>query len=145
MGLAPEHSNEIISQKHPLVFFDGVCDLCTGGVQFFIKRDPEAKLRFTSLQSQLGQSVLKSLGLSQTHFNSFLFQEKGQIYQKSTAFLMACRYLKGLWPILYLFLMVPRFFRDWVYDLIAQNRYKWFGKREECWLPTPEIKSRFIE
>lgn len=131
--------------SQPLVLFDGVCHLCTGSVQFLLKRDPEAHLRFASLQSKLGQKILKSQGLSQTDFRSFLFVEKGQLYQKSSAFLMASRHLSALWPILYLLIVLPRFLRDWVYDLVARNRYKWFGKREECWLPTKDIQARFLE
>ena len=137
--------NKIFDLPHPIVLFDGVCNLCTGSAQFLSKRDKSAQIRFTSLQSDFGQKILQGFGLPLQDFKSFVFLEKGQLYVRSSAFLKATRYLKGLWPWLYGLMLVPVFIRDGVYNFIAKRRYRWFGKREECWIPTPEIKSRFIE
>lgn len=130
--------------KNPVIFFDGVCNLCTGSVQFIIKHDPKHYFRFASLQSELGQQFLQQNGLSADTFDSFIVWEDGKYYTESTAALRVVRKLNGLWSGLYTFILLPAFIRNSVYKLIARNRYRWFGKKEVCWLPTAELNSLFI-
>lgn len=129
---------------HPVIFFDGVCNLCTGSVQFIIKHDPKQYFRFASLQSELGQQFLQQNGLSANTFDSFIVWENGKYYTESTAALRVARKLSGLWPALYAFILLPAFIRNSVYRLIARNRYRWFGKKEACWIPTAELNSLFL-
>lgn len=129
---------------HPVIFFDGVCNLCTGSVQFIIKHDPKQYFRFASLQSELGQQFLQQNGLSADTFDSFIVWENGKYYTESTAALRVARKLSGLWPALYAFILLPAFIRNSVYRLIARNRYRWFGKKEACWIPTAELNSLFL-
>lgn len=130
---------------NPVVLFDGVCNLCNNAVLFIIKRDAQAKLKFASLQSDYGVSQIKRLAMSSTAGNSVLFIKDGRLYQKSDAALQIARMLDGVWPGLYVFIIVPRFMRDWLYDKIADNRYQWFGKKEECMIPPLALKGRFID
>jgi predicted DCC family thiol-disulfide oxidoreductase YuxK len=114
-------------------------------VQFIIKRDPNAVFRFASLQSDAGQGLLRDHGLPTEDFDTMVLVEDGSVYTRSTAALRILRRLGGVWGIAYALVVVPRLFRDAVYAAIAKNRYRWFGKREECMLPTPELRARFLE
>jgi predicted DCC family thiol-disulfide oxidoreductase YuxK len=131
--------------SHPVIFFDGICNLCTGSVRFVIKHDPKHQFRFASLQSEVGQQLLKEYNLPTEEFGSFILFEEGKVYTKSTAALRVTKKLNGLWPVLYTYIIVPPFIRNAIYNLIARNRYHWFGKKDACWLPTPELKSLFID
>ena len=128
----------------PVILFDGVCNLCTGSVQFILKRDNKKKFLFASLQSNYGQDLLKQFDLPTNTFNSFILYQDGKMHTRSTAALKMFQQLKG-WTLVKIFWIVPAFIRDGLYNLIANNRYKWFGKKETCWLPTPELKARFLE
>ncbi|TAL41292.1 MAG: thiol-disulfide oxidoreductase DCC family protein [Chitinophagaceae bacterium] len=128
----------------PVILFDGVCNLCSGSVQFILKRDKEKRFLFASLQSAYGQNLLKQFNLPADNFNSFILYQDGNIFSKSTGALKMFQQLKG-WRWVKIFWVVPKFIRDAVYNVIANNRYKWFGKKEECWLPTLELKARFLE
>lgn len=132
------------ADAHPVILFDGLCNLCSSSVQFVIKHDPQRRFRFASLQSQYGQQLLQQQGLPATEFSSFILYQDGKVYTKSTAALRVARQLNGLWPLLYGFIIIPAFIRNAVYNFIARNRYRWFGKRDSCWLPTPELKALFI-
>ncbi len=136
---------EIEGIHQPVILFDGVCNLCNGAVQFIIKRDRKNIFMFASLQSLFGQEVLQKFNLTSSTFNSFILLQQGKIYTKSTGALMVAKHLNGGWWWLYLFIIIPLFIRDAVYNLIAKNRYKWFGKKEACWIPNPALKSRFID
>lgn len=138
-----QSNNEAID--HPIVLFDGVCNLCNSAVQFVIKRDPNAHFRFAPLQSQTGQRLLKQFNLSTEDFNTIVIVENGKHYVRSTAGLRLMKDLNNAWPLLYGFIIVPRFIRDAVYDFISKNRYKWFGKQESCMMPTPDLKRRFLD
>ncbi|ATL48580.1 thiol-disulfide oxidoreductase [Chitinophaga caeni] len=129
-------------EKESIIFFDGVCNLCNSSVLFIIKRDKKAHFRFASLQSALAKEMLPPalLGIS-----SIVLLEDGQYHTKSSAALRIARKLDGLWPVLYPGIIIPRFIRDAVYNFIAANRYRWFGKRETCMLPTAELKNRFMD
>jgi predicted DCC family thiol-disulfide oxidoreductase YuxK len=128
----------------PVILFDGVCNLCTGSVLFAIKRDKKAKLLFSSLQSPFGQSQLTKYGLPLGEFNTFFLLKGERVYNKSDAALEVAKELSGLWPVLYLLKIFPRFIRNWVYDFVSKNRYKWFGKKDACMIPTPDLKARFL-
>jgi len=130
--------------NNQVILFDGVCNLCSGSVQFILKRDKEKKFMFASLQSNYGQALLKQLDLPTDTFNSFVLYEDGKIFTRSTAALKMFSQLKS-WGWVKIFWIVPKFIRDAVYNLIAKNRYKWFGKKQECWMPTPDLKARFLE
>lgn len=133
-----------LAQQHPVILFDGVCNFCNSSVQFVIKRDPKQQFRFASLQSEFGQQVLSQHQLPQNDFNSFILLQEGNIYTKSTAALKVAKQLSGLWPMLYGFIIIPPFIRNAVYSFIAQNRYRWFGKREACMLPSPQQRNLFL-
>ncbi len=127
-----------------LILFDGVCNLCNGVVRFIIERDPRQRFKFASLQSAVGEQVLKANGMSTEQFTSFIYLRQGLTHTRSDAALNIARDLGGLWSLAYGFIIVPRFLRNAVYDFIARNRYRWFGRKDECWLPTPELKARFV-
>jgi predicted DCC family thiol-disulfide oxidoreductase YuxK len=130
--------------RNPVILFDGVCNLCSSTVQFIIKRDKKNRFLFASLQSEFGESLLRRFNLSTTNFKSFLLYKEGKLYTKSTGALMVVRHLSGAWGLLYSLILVPRFLRNAVYDFVAGNRYKWFGKKEACWVPSPALKAKFL-
>ncbi len=127
-----------------VVLFDGVCNLCSGAVQFLLARDRAGKLRFASLQSDAGRALLEWAGLPTEHYDTIVFVEGGRSYVKSTAALRLTRHLPRPWRWLALALVVPRGLRDWFYDRVAGNRYLLFGRRESCMMPTPELQRRFL-
>jgi predicted DCC family thiol-disulfide oxidoreductase YuxK len=136
---------QILAMQNQVILFDGLCNLCSSVVQFVIKRDKKGLFKFASLQSAFGQSLLQQQQLSSTAFHSFVLYTNGKIYTKSTGALRVARHLSAPWPVLYLFLIIPVFIRNGVYDFIAKNRYRWFGKKAACWVPTPELKIKFLE
>lgn len=127
-----------------IILFDGICNLCNGAVLFVIKHDPSGKFLFASLQSDAGQELLKKYNLPVDNFNSFILLQDEKVYSKSTGGLKVAQQIKGAWSWLYIFIIIPKFIRDGVYTWIANNRYKWFGKKDACMLPTPELKARFL-
>ena len=127
-----------------IILFDGECNLCNSSVQFILKRDPKGEFKFTSLQGKIGQDLLKRHGL-EMDVNSFILLEDEKLYLKSDAALRVCRQLNGLWKLLTIFLVVPPLVRDFVYDIVAANRYKWFGRNESCLLPSSKWKDRFLK
>lgn len=131
--------------SEPIVLFDGVCNLCNKSVQFIIKRDKKKIFRFASLQSEFGQQVLNRHHLPTDDFNSFILLEGDTVFTQSRAALRVLKHLGHGWQIFYGFIIIPKFIRDGIYKWIARNRYKWFGKREVCMIPTPELKSRFLD
>lgn len=126
-----------------IVLFDGECNFCDHSVQFIIKRDPKGHFMFASIQSDIGKKMLNQFNVPEDT-NSFILIDKNKCYFKSSAALLICKNLKGLWKIPYILLIVPRPIRDFFYGIIANNRYKWFGKRDSCLLPSPEIRKRFL-
>ena len=136
--------SSLLTLPHSVILFDGVCNLCTVSVQFVIKHDPKHQFRFSSLQSEFGQQVMKEFNLPTAEFGSFILLEKGNIYTRSSGALHVTKKLNAAWPLLYAFIIVPPFIRNGIYNWIAKNRYKWFGKKEECWVPTAELNSLFI-
>jgi predicted DCC family thiol-disulfide oxidoreductase YuxK len=140
-----ESSSGILNQAHPLVLFDGVCNLCDASVRFIIQRDPKKKFRFASLQSPLGQKILEEIHLPSGELHTMVLVEDSRCFLKSSAALHVSKKMKGLWPLLFAFIIVPPFIRNRVYDWVARNRYHWFGKKEECLIPSPDLKDRFLE
>ena len=132
-----------MTESHSVILFDGYCNLCSRSVQFVLKHDRKAKFRFASLQSEYGKTMLQKHQLPTESFGTFVLVDDDKIHFKSTAALRVVKSLSGMWPLLYVFIIVPRFIRDAVYGFVARNRYKWFGKRDSCWLPKPEWKERF--
>jgi predicted DCC family thiol-disulfide oxidoreductase YuxK len=144
------------TRVHRIVAFDGLCNLCNSTVNWIIDHDPKQQFKFIALQDiarlktgnseqQEAYALLKNeLIDASSDLSSVLLIENGQLYKKSTAVLRICRQLSGLYPVLHTYIIIPRALRDLVYDLIAHNRYKWFGKREQCRVPSPDVKQRFL-
>jgi predicted DCC family thiol-disulfide oxidoreductase YuxK len=130
---------------HPIVLFDGVCKFCNAGVNFLIDRDPDARLRFAALQSAAGQQLLRRFHLPTSDFDTFVLIEGRHCLTRSTAALRIALLLGGRWRLLFPLALVPPFLRDAVYDLIARNRYRWFGRLDSCRMPTPDLKRRFLD
>jgi predicted DCC family thiol-disulfide oxidoreductase YuxK len=131
------------TQIKGIILFDGVCNYCNTMVNFVIKRDKKDRLRFAPLQSGKGQELRKKYNIADS-IDSFIYIENDTASIYSTGALKVCRYLSGAWPLLYGLIIVPLFLRDGIYKWIARNRYKWFGKKETCMIPTPEVRSKFL-
>ena len=133
-----------MTSNHLIILFDGVCNFCNFWVNFILDRDKEDKFRFTALQSEKGSGLLKKYNLSTEDFDTFVLIDREKYYIKSTAAFMVAKNLPGLWKTLYVFIIVPKPVRDFFYSLIAKNRYKLFGKRATCRIPTPEERNKFL-
>ena len=132
-------------REFAILLFDGVCNLCNGWVDFVIRRDPTGRIRFAALQSPEGSAALENVGLSGDYFDSIILVESdGRIRSASTGVLETLRKLRWPWPLLYLLIIVPPPIRDYVYRLIAKKRYRWFGKRDTCRIPTATEEKRFL-
>lgn len=127
-----------------IVLFDGVCNFCNSAVQFIIKRDKKKRYVFGPLQSEHGRKLLAEYNLPVDKLSTFILIEDGKAYSKSEAALRIARHLTGLWPVLYPLIFLPAFLRDVLYNIIAKNRYKWFGKMNECMMPDAELRARFL-
>lgn len=128
----------------PILLFDGLCNLCNAAVQWLIVRDRRGLLRFASLQSEIGQQIQQQHGLDPAKLDSLVLYEDGQLFLKSDAVLRLADLLSWPYRLLRFFTWVPLFFRDGLYDWVARNRYRWFGKKEACMLPKAEWKDRFL-
>ena len=129
----------------PILLFDGVCNLCNGAVQFVIRRDPRGRFRFAALQSDAAKSLLQSAGADVGGLpDSMVLIEDGRPYTRSSAALRVAKHLRFPWPLMRVFWLVPLPLRNWMYDFVARHRYRWFGRRDECMLPTPELQARFL-
>ncbi len=138
------------SEKSPgapraLLLFDGVCNLCNGFVNFVLDADSEGYFLLGALQSDAARPYLRTFDVDPEAIDSVVLIENGRLYTRSTAALRILRRLGAPWSLLYALIAVPAPLRDWVYDVIAANRYQWFGKREQCRMPTPELRARFLE
>lgn len=134
-----------MSSSPIIVCFDGVCNVCSRWVTFLVPRDLNGRFKFAALQSQTGEAILKKYGLSTTDFDSMLVVEGERVYFRSDAILRVLKGLPWYWSWQgYLGMLVPRFMRDAFYRWFARNRYRWFGKKEQCMIPTPDIKARFL-
>jgi predicted DCC family thiol-disulfide oxidoreductase YuxK len=135
------------SGEHPVVLFDGVCNVCSRSVNFIIDRDPEGTFRFASLQSEAGRRILQGLGgtIPEGDPETIVVVDRSRLYQQSGAMLRIARHMRGGWPLLTALLVVPRPLRDALYRWAAARRYKWFGKSDTCRVPTQELRARFLE
>ena len=132
-------------QDKPVILFDGICNYCNSMINFIIRQDKKKVFLFATLQSDAGQKTLKEWNLPTDVFESFLLLDKGNLYSKSTAGLRLYNKLPWHWKWTQLFWIFPRIIRDLAYGIIAKNRYKWFGKREKCMVPTAELRERFLD
>lgn len=130
--------------SHKIILFDGVCNLCNSSVTFVIKRDLKNQFKFAALQSDAGKQLVLAHGIDTSSVDSIIFIENGKAYTKSTAALRIAKHLGGAYPLMMGFMIIPTFLRNWVYDWVAKNRYKWYGKKESCMIPTPELRSKFL-
>ncbi|MBI3743982.1 MAG: DUF393 domain-containing protein [Chloroflexi bacterium] len=133
-----------MTDRRPVVLFDGVCNFCHASVNFVLPRDPKARVRFATLQSEAGQRMLREHGLPASGFTSIVLIVGKKRYTKSGASLRILRYLRWPWPALTVLLAVPPFIRNWAYDVIAGHRYRWFGQMESCPVPGPELERRTL-
>lgn len=127
-----------------IIFFDGVCNLCNSAVQFVIQRDAKDYFRFAALQSEQAQEYLDRFAVDFQAMDSILLLEDGKLYRRSSAALRITKHLGGLWPVLYILIYIPAFIRDFFYKLISGNRYKIWGKRTSCMVPTPDLEKKFL-
>lgn len=132
------------NEQQQIILFDGVCNLCSASVQWIIRHDPGQYFVFASLQGSIGETYKLKYQIPHA-VESVILISGEKVYFKSSAALRIAAKCSGAWKILAIFLVVPPFIRNAVYDFIARNRYRWFGKKEACWLPTPELKSRFLD
>ena len=128
-----------------VVIFDGVCNLCAHSVKFILNHESAPTLRFVPLQSVAGKKLMREFGFSPEDAKTFVLVAGGQPYVKSDAAIRVVAYLRGGWKLLGTLRILPRPIRDWAYDLVARNRYRWFGRAESCMVPTPELRARFIQ
>ncbi|WP_420399790.1 thiol-disulfide oxidoreductase DCC family protein [Flagellimonas sp.] len=128
-----------------LILFDGVCNLCNGAVQFIIQRDKKDVFRYAALQSEIGEKFIAERGIDTSKVDSIILIEPGVAYfVKSDAALRIGQEFGGLWKALAIFTWIPKVFRDAIYNLIAKNRYRWFGRKDACMIPTPELQAKFL-
>lgn len=136
---------ENLPKNKKIILFDGVCNLCDSSVQFIIKHDKNDVFRFVTLQSDLGEKIIKHIGIDRNKTDSIILYEPGVAYfYKAEAALKIAKELNGIYSLLSLFSVFPNSISNYVYDYIAKNRYKWYGKKEQCMIPTPELKSKFL-
>jgi predicted DCC family thiol-disulfide oxidoreductase YuxK len=128
-----------------VVIFDGVCNLCAHSVKFILDHESGQVLRFTPLQSPAGARLMRELGFEPVDAKTFVLIADGKAYVKSDAAIRVSRYLGGAWRLLGATRIIPRPIRNWAYDIVARNRYRWFGRFETCMVPTPELRARFIQ
>ncbi len=132
-----------VESDQPIILYDGVCNLCTNSVQFVIQRDARKQFRFASLQSSVADKYLGTQ--NQDRLASMVLIVDNHVYRQSTAALLTAKKLDGFWPILSVFLLIPRPIRDVIYQWVAKHRYRVLGKKERCWRPTPEMADRFLD
>ena len=131
--------------RHDVIVFDGLCNLCARSVKFILDHEAGPVLRFTSLQSPAGTRLLLELGFDPTDAKTFVLIADGSAYAKSDAAIRVARYLSGAWKLISAIKIIPRPVRDWLYDVVAQNRYRWFGRLEACMSPSPDLRARFLQ
>lgn len=132
-------------ENKSIILFDGVCNLCNASVNFVIKHDKKAQFLFASFQSDAAKEIMLHFNLKNLNLDSIVLIDDRKIYEKSTAILRIARLLSGGYKFLYFFIVIPKSVRDWLYSYIAKNRYKFFGKRERCMIPSLELKNRFLD
>jgi predicted DCC family thiol-disulfide oxidoreductase YuxK len=130
--------------NYKIILFDGICNLCNSSVNFIIDRDINNVFRFTALQSEAGEKIQEKFNLNKKDIDTVILIDGEKYYTKSTAALKIVKEFPSLWKLLYTFIIIPAPFRNIIYDFIAANRYRWFGKKDSCRIPTPELKEKFL-
>ena len=137
-------NRDLGDKKNAIVLFDGICNFCSRSVLFIISRDPAGYFRFAALQKDEGRYIAERYEINMAGTDSIILIENERVFYRSDAALRISRKLMGAWKLLYVFAIIPSFIRNYIYDLVAHNIYKWFGKRDTCFFPDDNIKSRFI-
>jgi len=136
---------ENLPRDKKIILFDGVCNLCDSMVQYVIRHDKKDVFRFAALQSEIGQQILKYTGINKKNIDSIVLYEPGKAYfYKSSAAIEIAKELGGVFSIAGIFRVIPKGLRNIIYDYVARNRYKWYGQKQECMIPTPELKAKFL-
>ena len=130
--------------QYKIILFDGVCNLCNGAINFIIERDKKNVFKFATLDSQIAKDLSEKYSIDLSKVDSIILISNKKAFTKSSAALHIAKDLSAAWPLLYSFMVFPKFIRNAVYDFIAKNRYKWFGKKDSCMIPTPELKAKFL-
>ncbi|KAF2519303.1 thiol-disulfide oxidoreductase DCC family protein [Flavobacterium salilacus subsp. salilacus] len=134
-----------VPKDKKIILFDGVCNLCDSTVQYLIKRDNKDVFRFVALQSEIGKQIIEHIGIDTTETDSIILYEPGKVYYyKAEAAIKIASALGGIYKLMNIFNILPKGLNNKVYDYVAKNRYKWYGKKEECMIPTPEMKAKFL-
>ncbi len=133
-----------LNKNFSIILFDGVCNFCNSSVNKIIKHDKKNKFKFAALQSETGKKLLEKHSIDSSKIDSIILIENNSAFIKSTAILKISKHMSGLYPLTYGFIIIPAFIRNVVYDFIARNRYKWWGKKDSCMIPTEEVKAKFI-
>ena len=127
-----------------VILFDGICNFCSDSVKFIVKRDPMGKFKFAPLQSETATDLIAKFDIDNENLDSIILFEDNTYYIKSTAVLKIAKQLNALWSLIYVFIIIPRPIRDYFYDIVATNRYRWFGRKEQCMVPNADIEKRFL-
>lgn len=136
---------ENLPKDKKIILFDGICNLCESSIQFIIKRDKKDTFRYVAIQSEIGQKIIKHIGIDTSKTDSIiLYLPEKAYYYKAEAVLLITKDLSGVYSILGCLSFIPNNFKNLIYDYIAKNRYKWYGKKESCMIPTPELKAKFL-
>ena len=133
-----------LREEHPIILFDGVCNFCDASVNWIIAREPGGLFRFAPLQSPAGERLQREFGLDPTALDALVLVEGGRVYRKSGAALRIVRRVRWPWPVLFGFIVVPAFVRDFAYVRFARRRYRWFGRKDECMVPKARVRERFL-
>ncbi len=133
-----------LNENFSIILFDGVCNFCNSSVNKIIRHDKKNRFKFAALQSETGKNLLEKYSIDSTKIDSIILIENNYAFTKSTAILKISKHLNGIYPLAYGFIIIPTFIRNFVYDIIARNRYKWWGKKDSCMIPTEEVKEKFI-
>lgn len=131
--------------SHPIILFDGVCNLCNASVNWIIARDPRGQFRFAALQSPAGEALQHRYGLDPVALDTLILIDRGRVHRRSAGLLRIVRRLRWPWPVLFVLVAVPPVVRDSVYSFVARRRYRWFGRRERCTTPAPEVRGRYLD
>ena len=140
-----EHKSKEIAENYEIVLFDGICNFCNSSINFVIDHDPKKHFKFASLQSEIGQEILRKYNKNTKNFDSVILLKNNTLYEKSAAALEITKHLSGLWKYLTVFGVLPTFFLNFFYDIVAKNRYRIFGKADSCRMPIPELRERFLQ
>jgi predicted DCC family thiol-disulfide oxidoreductase YuxK len=130
--------------ESPVILFDGVCNLCSGFVQVMIRIDKKGQFKFASIQSDYGQKALQKFKLPTEEISTVVMVDRERVYTHADVALQIALRLGGLWRLFAVFYLIPRPLRNLIYNWVARNRYRWFGQKESCMIPTPELKNRFV-